>query len=630
MKKILALFVGALFLAGCGSNPEPKTPDFTLSTDSSSLSIAAGSSGTVALKLEPINGFTGTPTFAITGAVVGTSTDKISGSVTNKILTLNVGSGVPTGAYPLKVTATSGTLVHNVDLNITVTAATGDFTLNGTSSGIVIAAGASGTVDFNVVPSAEFSGVIKLTLTGAIVGTGSDKIAVSSTFSSNVFTATLAVGANVPAGVYPITATGVSGGLNKTANFTVTVPGSTPDFAISVNTTNLTIEAASSDIVSVNVTKFGGFTDTPTLEITGAIIGTGEDKIEILGNNSFILLVGRNVMPGVYVLKVTATSGSLVHSLDFTVTVVASFYISAISSTVAVNAGSSGNLDVELYPSGGFSNAVNLAFSGDQVGTGADKIAVSSTFTNNIFAVTLAVGANVPAGKYTIIATGTSGSLTRETNFTVTVLSANVPFSFVLSPATITYALGNRTPFVGITIARPASLIGAIDLVLEGDPRVGPIGAGKINGAAVSTTSDSASMKLTIDAAVPIGTYNLTVRGTSGSYSSTSTFTLNVVAQGTITFFDAPLFLGLRGKNGQQFTFICPPNISISSIWGTDVYTDDSRICSAAVHAGKITKLAGGTVTIEISAGLSSYTGSTRNGVTSRDYEAYSGSYSFK
>lgn len=52
-------------------------------------------------------------------------------------------------------------------------------------------------------------------------------------------------------------------------------------------------------------------------------------------------------------------------------------------------------------------------------------------------------------------------------------------------------------------------------------------------------------------------------------------------------------------------------------LWGTDYYAGDySSICQAAVHAGKIT-VAGGEVTVYKVDGRSSYTGSTRYGVTS-------------
>jgi uncharacterized protein (UPF0303 family) len=85
-----------------------------------------------------------------------------------------------------------------------------------------------------------------------------------------------------------------------------------------------------------------------------------------------------------------------------------------------------------------------------------------------------------------------------------------------------------------------------------------------------------------------------------------------------------------RGRNGERFTFQFPAGGTISSrVWGTDIYTDDGSIATAAVHYGLITAADGGTVTIEIKPGAASYTGSTRYGVTSRDYGAFSGSFVF-
>jgi len=84
-----------------------------------------------------------------------------------------------------------------------------------------------------------------------------------------------------------------------------------------------------------------------------------------------------------------------------------------------------------------------------------------------------------------------------------------------------------------------------------------------------------------------------------------------------------------RGQNGLNVDYRCPAGGTIGSVYGTGVYTDDSRVCSAAVHAGLITLASGGKVTIKILPGRASYLGSTRHGVTSSSYGAWTGSYSF-
>jgi len=83
----------------------------------------------------------------------------------------------------------------------------------------------------------------------------------------------------------------------------------------------------------------------------------------------------------------------------------------------------------------------------------------------------------------------------------------------------------------------------------------------------------------------------------------------------------------LRGRIGERFKYTCPTGGTARTVWGTGVYTDDSSVCTAAVHAGRITLAAGGTVTIEIRRGRSSYRGTTRHGITTRPYGAWPGSF---
>lgn len=87
--------------------------------------------------------------------------------------------------------------------------------------------------------------------------------------------------------------------------------------------------------------------------------------------------------------------------------------------------------------------------------------------------------------------------------------------------------------------------------------------------------------------------------------------------------------LEYRGQNDLNVAYVCPANGTPSSVWGTDIYTDDSSVCTAAVHAGKITLASGGTVVIRIRPGESSYANTTRNGITTLDWGVWSGSFIF-
>jgi len=82
------------------------------------------------------------------------------------------------------------------------------------------------------------------------------------------------------------------------------------------------------------------------------------------------------------------------------------------------------------------------------------------------------------------------------------------------------------------------------------------------------------------------------------------------------------------GAVGTVYQVSCPAGCEgAGGLWGTDVYTGDSSICRAGIHAGAITP-AGGVVTVRTQAGQPAYRGSARNGTTSGDYGAWGASYS--
>jgi hypothetical protein len=84
---------------------------------------------------------------------------------------------------------------------------------------------------------------------------------------------------------------------------------------------------------------------------------------------------------------------------------------------------------------------------------------------------------------------------------------------------------------------------------------------------------------------------------------------------------------GFKQDAGLTYKFHCPEKGTAATIWGSDVYTADSSICTAAVHAGVITLENGGDVTIEFKPGRSIYGSTTRNGIASSTYGEYPHSF---
>ncbi len=83
----------------------------------------------------------------------------------------------------------------------------------------------------------------------------------------------------------------------------------------------------------------------------------------------------------------------------------------------------------------------------------------------------------------------------------------------------------------------------------------------------------------------------------------------------------------LRGQNGTKVRFTCEPNGQISTVWGSNPYTDDSSVCTAAVHSGLFTVESGGSVVVQIAPGQPTYLGTVAFAVTTLDYGSWSGSF---
>ncbi len=77
---------------------------------------------------------------------------------------------------------------------------------------------------------------------------------------------------------------------------------------------------------------------------------------------------------------------------------------------------------------------------------------------------------------------------------------------------------------------------------------------------------------------------------------------------------------------GDRYLVTCPASCGDGVVWGSGTYTDDSTLCTAAIHAGSASRT-GGTFLVTFVPGLPSYSSSTRHGVTTTSYGAWSGSF---
>lgn len=133
------------------------------------------------------------------------------------------------------------------------------------------------------------------------------------------------------------------------------------------------------------------------------------------------------------------------------------------------------------------------------------------------------------------------------------------------------------------------------------------------------------------------GELSITILEGRMAYSGSNSHGVNSLDYGSyggsfqFTIADAPRdMIAFRDKVGKVFTFSITGN-SNGSVWGGDngIYSDDSQLSAAAVHAGVVRSGQTAIVKVKVMKGMPSYKGNTKHGISSNAYGAWAGSYMF-
>jgi len=121
--------IASFVFNGCSGSP-----DFSLSANPTSLTIAQGNQGTSTITVNDLNGFTGSVTLNATGLPNGvTAGFNPNPTTTTSTLTLTVAANATPGTSTITITGVSGTLSHQTTVQLTVTATGPVVTLTPTS-----------------------------------------------------------------------------------------------------------------------------------------------------------------------------------------------------------------------------------------------------------------------------------------------------------------------------------------------------------------------------------------------------------------------------------------------------------------------------------------------------------------
>jgi uncharacterized membrane protein len=545
----------------CGS-----APDFSMAASPTSLTIGQNGQATVAVTTGVVNGFNNAVALSASGAPAGVTVTFNPSSIPapgNGSASMNIAvSGTAlVGSYTLTLTGSGGGVQHSLEIALTITAP-GSFTISASPSSLSVTQGSQGTTTATTAISGAFNSAITLSASGLPAGTtvsfGTNPIAAPGNGTSTV---NFAVASTTAVGSYPITLTGIGGGVQQSTTLTLNVV-SPPTFTLQLRPMAISVGQGQQGTTGAFTSVFNGFNAPISLTASNAPAGvtvafaTNPIPAPGSGSSGVTVSVSSSTPTGTYGVTVSGSGGGVQQSVTMILTVTSpNFTISASPSSLAVAQGAQGTSTIGTTISAGFNGAITLSASGLPSGTTA------SFSTNPIPApgsgsstLTLRVGASTPVGTYPVTVTGTGGGLQRTATVTLTVTS----FTISALPASLSIPQANQASTV-ITTTPVNGFNGAIGLSASGLP------AGTTAAFSPATIPapglGTSTLTITTSSSTPAGTYTVTVTGTGGGAQKTMTLTLTVTAS-DFTMIAAPSSQTVR--RGSQVNYL----VTLTSLSG--------------------------------------------------------------
>lgn len=319
--------------ASTGFSLEIPNPSIAFTVGSSSLQVAQGGQGSIALTVARNAGYTGDVTVRASGLPSGVMAQDviIAGSATTGTMTVNVGStaAVASGSFTLSASGTGVTTqTQTVSLSVTA-AAVPSISLAASPASMSIVAGQNASSSVTLTRTGGFTGAVALSLSGAPSGMTATLNPTSLVAGATASQVTLNTTSAVAPGTYSITVGGSGTGVTSTS-VTLAVTVSAPA-GFSLNASAATLQQGGTGASTVTITRTGGFTGAVSLAVTGLPSGVTAtfNPVSVTGTTS--------------TLTFTATSAAATGSFSATVTGTASG-LASVSATLAgtVTAGGGG------------------------------------------------------------------------------------------------------------------------------------------------------------------------------------------------------------------------------------------------------------------------------------------------
>jgi hypothetical protein len=513
-------------------------PTFTLSA--LGLNIGQGTSATTYVTVNPQFGFTGNVTLSVSGLPSGvTALWNPNPTTGTSMLTLTASSSAAPGTKTLTITGTSGNLTVTTTVSLGVFVPS--FTLSSSGS-LNIGQGSSATAYVFLNPQYGFTGKVNFSVSGLPSG-------VTASFSPNPSTGlsimTLAAGSSVTPGTKTLTITGTSG--NLTASTTLSLGVYTPTFTVTAS--GLNVGQGSSGTGYVYVNPQYGFSGNVNLAVSGLPSGVTASfsPNPATGFGTLTVTAGSTAPVGQYTLTITGTSGTQTATTTITLGIYVPSFTLSSTGGVTLGQGSSAAGYVYVNPQYGFSGNVNLAVSGLPSGVTASWSQNPAT-ANSV--LTLTTSSTASPGQYALTITGTSGTQTVTTPFTLGIYAP----SFIISPGSLAVGQGSSgTTYVGVYPQYGFS--GSVNLAVSGLP------SGVTASFSPNPVTANSALTLTTNSTAAPGQYTLTITGTSGTQTVTATMPLGIYAPG-FNLFSSAYTLSMNDGSSATATIV------VNQLWG--------------------------------------------------------------
>jgi cellulase/cellobiase CelA1 len=509
--------------------PSSTTPDFSISANGTSVMQATTAATSVTVL--PVNNFAGTIALSVSGLPAGVTAAFSPASVTGaaiSTLTFTASATATVGAATVTITGTSGTLVHSFPVSLTVVGRP-DFSITAAPpAAVTITPGSNPTASISVAALFGFTGAVSITASGLPAGVTAN-FSPSSVNGSGTIIANFNAQTTTPAGTTNISIVGTSGTLVHTATIALTVTGTvTPDFSLSA--ANASVAQGGTAASAITLTRLSGFAGSVALTASGlpaGVTASFNPASTTTAASTLTFTASATATVGAATITVTGVSGTLTHTATLVLTVTSNtpnFALSAAPASVSVAQGGTGASTITVAPSGGFAGSVALSASGLPAGVTAAFNPASTTGTS---ALTFTASSTATIGTSTITVTGVSGTLTHTTTIRLSVTAVQTP-NFTLAGTTATVTQG-ATGTSTITVTSSGGFTGSVALSASGLP-AGVTAA--FNPASTTTTS---TLTFTASSTATLGAATITVSGTSGTLTHTTTvsLTVNPVVTGT-------------------------------------------------------------------------------------------------